>query len=195
MTAGAALATGALAAAALAPVSAQSASSPDPLEGVVTPVIEALGGATWEPLPEVAARARAAVEDAGAMNAVAYGDAAMGCFALVLRVDGSGEALHRALPEALAQQETPWTVSDWTVTGDRSGARSGFAFAGETLNGQVSVISRAPQQHTGSAPPAGDSVLTACFYDAREPARSARLCRRLLPAIEDAMHTIPEPLP
>jgi hypothetical protein len=215
--AGAALATVALAVVALAvaalaqaPATAQSA-PPDELDGVdgaldgvdglVGPVIEALGGATWQPLPAVAAYARSAVVEhgAGAMDAVAYGDPAMGCFVLVLRLGGGGgEVLHRALHEALAQQTTPWTVSDWTVTGDRtnlrSGVRSGFAFAGETLKGQVYVMSRGQQQPTGSAP-ADDSMLTACFYDAREPARSARLCRRLLPAIEDAMHTIPETLP
>jgi hypothetical protein len=197
--AGAALATGALTVAALAqtPVTARSAPSPGALDGVVAPVIEALGGDTWRPLPEVAVGARSAVVEHTAMDAVAYGDPAMGCFVLVLRLgSGGGEILHRALHAALAQQETPWTVSDWTVTGDHTGVRSGFTFAGETRKGQVYVMSRGSQQRTGSAPPpAGDSLLTACFHDAREPARSARLCRRLLPAIENAMHTIPETLP
>jgi hypothetical protein len=220
MTAGAALATGALTVAALAvaalaqaPAIAQSASPGaldgvdgaldrvDGVDGLVGPVIEALGGATWQPLPAVAAHARSAVVEhtTNTLDAVAYGDPAMGCFVLVLRLGGGGgELLHHALREALAQQPTPWTVSDWTMSGDRAGdrtgVRSGFAFASETLKGQVYVMSVGQQQPTASAP-AGHSILTACLYDAREPARSARLCRRLLPAIEDAMHTISEILP
>jgi hypothetical protein len=180
------------------PEQAPPASAPLPgvLAPAIAPVIAAQGGPTWQPLPQVAAQARAAVAGltADPLDAVAHGDPSMGCFVLVLRLGGGGVALHRALHEALAQQTPPWTVSDWTTAGDGTGVRSGFAFAGEALQGEVRVMSRGQQQQQ-QQPPASDSMLVACFHDAREPARSARLCKRMLPAIEDALHTIPETFP
>jgi hypothetical protein len=184
---------------------------------VVAPVIATHGGPTWQPLPEVAAQARAAVagltEDP--MDAVAHGDPSMGCFVLVLRLGSGGVTLHRALHDAFAPDtepdtrpdtapdtaadEPPLTVSDWTMAGDGPGVRSGFAFARESLQGQVQVMSRGQQQQQDTSDtagaPAGDTMLVACFHDAREPARSARLCERMLPAIEDALQTIPETFP
>jgi hypothetical protein len=182
---------------------------------VVAPVIATHGGPTWQPLPEVAAQARAAVaavtEDP--MDAVAHGDPAMGCFALVLRLGRGDASLHRALHDALApdtspgtaSDQPPLTASDWTIAGDGAGVRSGFAFAGDALQGQVRVMSRGQQQQqgagerrgpaSGAGALAGDSMLVACFYNGREPARSARLCERMLPAIEDALQTIPEIFP
>lgn len=178
------------------------AAPPGVLAGVVAPVVQAHGGPTWQPLPDVAAHARAAVAGltTDALDAVAHGDPSMGCFVLVLRLGSGGEDLHRALQEALAHETTPWTISDWTTAGDGTGVRSGFAFAGEALQGEVRVMSRGqqrPKQQRSKPqpPPAGDSMLAACFHDAREPARSVRLCKRMLPAIEDALRTIPETFP
>jgi hypothetical protein len=171
---------------------------------VVAPVIAAQGGPTWQPLPEVEAQARAAVAGLipDAMDAVAHGDPAMGCFVLVLRVGSGDVTLHRALHDAFTPEKAPatppWTVSDWTLAGNNAGVRSGFAFAGEALQGEVRAMSRGQQQQDTSAPaaaPAGDSMLVACFHDGREPTRSARLCKRMLPAIEDALQTIPETFP
>jgi len=226
-----------LAAAGLAGAVAARAQAPEPpaapdtpgapasvLAPVVAEVIKAQGGPTWQPLPEVAAQARAAVAGltVDPMDAVAYGDPSMGCFVLVLRLGSGGVALHRALHDAFAAEAltdtmpdtasktvpdtkpmtdtAPWTASDWTMAGDGAVVRSSFAFAGEARQGEVRVMSRGQQQQQQrpSAPagaPAGDSMLVACFHDGREPTRSARLCKRMLPAIEDALQTIPETFP
>jgi hypothetical protein len=219
-------ALGAVAAQAQAPEPSAAPDTPGAPASVLAPVvaevIKAQGGPTWQPLPEVAAQARAAVAGltADPMDAVAHGDPSMGCFVLVLRLGSGGVALHRALHDAFAAKAVPdtvpdtvseavpdtkprtdtapWTASDWTMAGDGAVVRSSFAFAGEARQGEVRVMSRGRQQQRTSAPagaPAGDSMLVACFHDGREPTRSARLCKRMLPAIEDALQTIPETFP
>jgi hypothetical protein len=181
------------------------------IDAVITPVITAQGGPTWQPLPALAEDARAALGESAAgartaIDAALHGDPSMGCFVLALRLGSGSVALHDALREALSQpgQDAAWpalNVRDWTTTtvpapaaGTTAGttvpagARSTFAFSSETLQGEVRVLSR------GLQPPA-DTMAVACFFNAREPARAARLCQRMLPALEAAISTIPAPRP
>ena len=177
------------------------------LDAVITPVITAQGGPTWQPLPALAEDARAALGESTAdarttIEAALHGDPSMGCFVLALRLGSGSVALHDALREALSQpgQDAAWpalNVHDWTTTTVPApaagttvpaGARSTFAFTSEALQGEVRVLSRGLQ-------PAADTMAVACFFNAREPARAARLCQRMLPALEAAISTIPAPRP
>lgn len=189
------------------------------IDAVITPVITAQGGPTWQPLPALARDARAALGESAAdartaIDAALHGDPSMGCFVLALRLGSGSVAMHDALREALSQpgQDAAWpalNVRDWitatvpapaagttvipadTTAGTtvvQAGARSTFAFTSEALQGEVRVLSR------GLKPPA-DTMAVACFFNAREPARAARLCQRMLPALEAALSTIPAPRP
>ncbi len=193
------------------------------IDAVITPVITAQGGPTWQPLPALARDARAALAGSAAdartaIDAALHGDPSMGCFVLALRLGSGSVAMHDALREALSQpgQDAAWpalNVRDWitatvpapaagttagttvvradTTAGTtvvQAGARSTFAFTSEALQGEVRVLSR------GLKPPA-DTMAVACFFNAREPARAARLCQRMLPALEAALSTIPAPRP
>jgi hypothetical protein len=173
-----------------APAAAPAANG---LARAVGSVVAAQGGATWQPLPEVATYVREAVagltEDP--LEAAMYGDASMGCFVLALRLGSGGVALHHALRDALAstKAQAPVTASDWTMASDAAAVRSSFAFTADALRGEVRVLSR------GVTPPAADTLLATCFFNTREPERAARLCKRMLPAIEDALYTVPETFP
>jgi hypothetical protein len=181
------------------------------IDAVITPVMTAQGGPTWQPLSALTRDARAALAGSAAdartaIDAALHGDPSMGCFVLALRLGSGSVAMHDALREALSQpgQDAAWpalNVRDWTTTtlsapadataaapASPAGARSTFAFTSEGLQGEVRVLSR------GLQPPA-DTVAVACFFDAREPARAARLCQRMLPALEAALSTIPAPRP
>lgn len=166
--------------------------------------------ATAETGPEAKSEARPEAKPEAkheAMPDVAlHGDPGMGCFVLALRMGSGSAAMHDALREALSRpgQDAPaWTLRDWStapVPGPAPagapagtppvpvGTRSTFAFTGEDLQGEVRVLSR------GMTPPA-DTMAVACFYNEREPERSARLCQRMLPALEAALATIPAPRP
>jgi hypothetical protein len=180
------------------------------LDSVIAEPIEKLGGPTWQPLTALARDVRAALtgnapEQARAgIDAAFHGDPSMGCFVLALRMGSGSAAMHDALREALSRpgKDAPaWTLRDWNtapVPAPASvpagappaliGTHSTFAFTGEALQGEVRVLSR------GTKPPA-DTLAVACFYNEREPARSARLCQRMLPALEAALATIPAPRP
>jgi hypothetical protein len=155
-----------------------------------------------EAMPEAKIDAR----PEASIDVALHGDPAMGCFVLALRTGSGSAAMHDALREALSRpgQGAPaWTLRDWStapVPGPAPagapagtppvpvGTRSTFAFTGKDLQGEVRVLSR------GLNPPA-DTMAVACFYNEREPERSARLCQRMLPALEAALATIPAPRP
>lgn len=183
---------------------AAPARSPAALSALA-PVIESRGGAAWRSQPAVAAPARQAAEalTGQPLEVRAWGDPEQGCFVLAARVDGGGAELHRALREAL---EGPAPGAG--LPGDAAAAAAGpdpargalitdgwelheagprvssrFTVATETVRGEVRVLSRGTDR-------AAVTWAIACAYSIeREPARSARVCDRLLPAIEEALHT------
>lgn len=146
--------------------------------------------ATWRPLPELAEASRtAAAERADDTRLVietrAWGDPAAGCFALaqhaLMPSAGSSRDLHEALRSSLGQvpdgadeDAQGLEIRDYTFADRDASAESAFAFGLGPMQGAARVIS------TRDASGMVRAVAASCFYNDREPERSAQRCERLL---------------
>jgi hypothetical protein len=159
----------------------QAGAAPEQVSGIAAP-------AGWEALPQVAAAAKAALGARATVDgAEAWGEPAMGCYAvwLALRADGSAEAVGKQVMAGFTALAAGGSES--------SGSGSG---AGEPLvvrdvaapEGDEGVLALAFErgEHRGRLRArlgGGKLAALACFANQREPAACEPACTALLGAI------------
>jgi hypothetical protein len=172
------------AAAAVGFAAVAAGASPRP---VSEPWFQAELPATWRALPELAeASQQGAAEHADDARLVletrAWGDPAAGCFAVaqhaLMPSGGSSRDLHDSLRDSLGdddEEEGPaLTVRDYRFEDLDSRAESTLSFSLGPMQGLARVVS------TRDASGMVRAVAASCFYNDREPERSAQRCQRLL---------------
>ncbi|ACY17329.1 hypothetical protein [Haliangium ochraceum] len=158
-------------------------------------VLGQVGDIDWHPLPPVADRVAAALQNASLAGAQssAWGDPALGCFVILARVPGGSAEMHSSLRDALAPPQgdaadsgprAPRTIaSDFATELAETRIRSRFDLDNGLLRGSGWALS----QGVGTVP---ETWIAACAYSEREPELSARLCQRISAALARSLERV-----
>lgn len=133
--------------------------------------------ADWQVLPDVAARATAAVGDAVEVDVHAWGDTARGCYLVVQGVAGDAAEPESGVHDALRGEFSKGAdVSDWA---SEDASESTFTFVADRLRGSVRTLAGTIDGllHTATA---------ACFYNSQNSDWCAPRCTSLINQLEVA---------
>jgi hypothetical protein len=159
----------------------------EPPVPVSEPWFQAELPATWRELPELAdtaqqAAAARADDQRLRIETRAWGDPAAGCFAIaqhaLMPSGGTSRDLHDALQRGLDDDDDDdgpaLEIRDYSFEDLDARAESKMAFTLGPMQGTSRVVS------TRDASGMVRAVAASCFYNDREPERSANRCERLL---------------